>query len=177
MTEFAALSGFYRLLFLYLEPLSTTIPALMIWLYPGATWFHNQLIPDGTPVPPAGFLDQRSVMAVWQLGNCYLLLGMLEGLGLRAVRDALPNDPVAQERIAGTTLLAMAIADVTHIAATWFALPKDLQYAPLSWNGTTHGNITVVVFLFASRLAWFAGVGRKRYYYGQTRGSPKGKSQ
>lgn len=43
----------------------------------------------------------------------YFLLSLLEGLGLRAVRDALPGNPVAQERIAGATLTAMAIADVS----------------------------------------------------------------
>lgn len=43
----------------------------------------------------------------------YFLLGLLEGLGLRAVRDALPDNPVAQERIAGATFTAMAIADVS----------------------------------------------------------------
>lgn len=42
----------------------------------------------------------------------YLLLGMLEGFGLRAIRDVLPGNPIAQERLAGTILTAMAIADV-----------------------------------------------------------------
>lgn len=104
----------------------------MVYGSPGAHWFHHELIPDGSATPPPGFLDQRSVMAVWQLANCllclllyvevrqltrfvstgYLLLGMLEGLGLRAVLKALPDNPVAQERLVGATLLAMAIADV-----------------------------------------------------------------
>ena len=51
----------------------------------------------------------------WLLG--YLLLGMLEGLGLRAVQKALPDNPVAQERLVGATLLAMAIADVSGFSA------------------------------------------------------------
>jgi hypothetical protein len=42
----------------------------------------------------------------------YLLLGLISSLVLRAVRDALPTDPVAQERILGATLAALAIADV-----------------------------------------------------------------
>ncbi|THH30391.1 hypothetical protein EUX98_g3805 [Antrodiella citrinella] len=166
MSDYPALTGFYNLLFLWLEPLSTTIPAIMIWTVPGAAWFHHQLVPDTAPVPSA-LMDPRSLMAIWQLGNCYLLLGMLEGLGLRSIRDALPGNPVAQERLAGTVLTAMAIADVTHIAASWFALPQALQYAPEVWNATTHGNITVVIFLLSARLAWFAGIGRTRYWYGQ----------
>lgn len=51
------------------------------------------------------------------MGVGYLLLGMLEGLGLRAVLKALPGNPVAQERLVGATLLAMAIADVSSMAS------------------------------------------------------------
>lgn len=81
-------------------------------------------------------------MAVWQLCNCmsfafalvsyqcciygvyidlafcvwvesgYLLLGLISSLVFRAIRDALPHDPAAQERILGASLLALAIADV-----------------------------------------------------------------
>lgn len=40
---------------------------------------------------------------------------MLEGLGLRAVLKALPDNLVAQERLVGATLLAMAIADVSRV--------------------------------------------------------------
>jgi hypothetical protein len=37
---------------------------------------------------------------------------MLSAFGFRAVRDSLPNDPVAQERIVGAALKALAIGDV-----------------------------------------------------------------
>ena len=42
----------------------------------------------------------------------YLLLGMLSSLVFRAVRDALPDNPAAQERILGASLFAMGVADV-----------------------------------------------------------------
>jgi len=90
---------------------------------------------------------------------------MLEGFGLRTVRDALPDNPVAQERIVGATLTAMAIADITHILATLFALPSQVVFSPLLWNATTHGNVTIVIFLISVRLAWFVGIGRRTYYY------------
>jgi len=172
---FAALPGFYKLLFLYLEPISTVLPALLIWFWPGWSWFHQELHPG--PWPPvlgsdaAG--DVRTKMAIWQLGSCYCLLGMLEGFGLRAVRDALPDNPVAQERIVGATLTAMAVADVTHILATLFALPPQVVFSPLQWNATTHGNITIVIFLISVRLAWFAGIGRRTYYYSLMKPSKK----
>ncbi|TFL06271.1 hypothetical protein BDV98DRAFT_559137 [Pterulicium gracile] len=169
--KFLALAGFYNCLFLYLEPISTLTPFLFIHLYPGgAAWFHSELIPPvgGVGSSKLALLDSRTEMAIWQLGNCYILLAMISSLVFRAIRDALPDNPVAQERIVGAALLAYAIADVTHIVASWISLPDSLQLSPLSWNATTHGNITVVVFLFAVRLAWFAGIGRTRYWYGQT---------
>jgi len=49
----------------------------------------------------------------------YLLLGMLSSLVFRATRDALPGNPAAQERIVGASLLAMAIADVSHPLIIW----------------------------------------------------------
>lgn len=38
---------------------------------------------------------------------------MLSSLVFRAVRDALPDNPAAQERILGASLFAMAVADVS----------------------------------------------------------------
>ncbi|KAJ7226098.1 hypothetical protein GGX14DRAFT_423850 [Mycena pura] len=110
-SQFLALQGFYQLLFLYLEPMSTMLPALMAWIFPGASWFHHQLIPSSAPVPTVP-LDPRTHMMVWQLGNCYLLLGLVSSLVFRAARDSLKHDPVAQERIVGSLLAALAIADV-----------------------------------------------------------------
>lgn len=43
----------------------------------------------------------------------YLLLGLISSLVFRAIRDALPNDRVAQERIVGASLTALALADVS----------------------------------------------------------------
>ncbi|KAH8120707.1 hypothetical protein DFH11DRAFT_1685926 [Phellopilus nigrolimitatus] len=187
MTAFPALPGFYNILFLHLEPVSTISPAILAWFFPGAAWFYHELIPSAasTPAPEAGTLEARASMAIWQLTNCYLLLGLISSLVFRAVRDALPNDPVAQERIIGASLTALAIADVSisshfqtstlisppcffnSIIATLIGLPPAIRYNPLTWNSMTHGNISIVVVLFSVRLAWFLGVGRKTYYYGQ----------
>lgn len=43
----------------------------------------------------------------------YLLLGLISSLVFRAVRDALPHDPVSQERILGASFTALALADVS----------------------------------------------------------------
>jgi len=36
----------------------------------------------------------------------------MTSLGFRAIRDSLPNNPVAQERIVGAILMSLAMADV-----------------------------------------------------------------
>ncbi|KAI0306898.1 hypothetical protein B0F90DRAFT_1622018 [Multifurca ochricompacta] len=169
MSDFLVLPGVYKALFLYIEPASTILPAILIWFAPGAAWFHHELIP-APPQEQVSSLDGRTRMAIWQLGNCcYLLLGMLSSLVFRAIRDALPNNPIAQERILGASLLAMAIADATHIVASFIGLPESLKYRPGLWNPTTHGNISFVIILLLFRIAWFSGIGRTRYYFGQQR--------
>ncbi|KAI9508674.1 hypothetical protein F5148DRAFT_1194061 [Russula earlei] len=165
MSDFPALPGVYKALFLYIEPSITILPAILIWFTPGAAWFHHELIP--APHEHVASIDARTLMAVWQLGNCYLLLGMLSSLVFRAVRDALPDNPAAQEHILGASLLAMVIADATHIIASFICLPDSLKYRPELWNPATHGNISFVVVLLLFRVAWFLGLGRTRYYFGQ----------
>jgi hypothetical protein len=96
-----------------------------------------------------------------------MLLGLISSLVFRAVRDALRDNVAAQERILGSAFTALAIADVTHVLASFLGLSPELRFKVASWNATTHGNITFTIFLFSVRLAWFLGVGRRRYYYGR----------
>lgn len=46
----------------------------------------------------------------------------------RAIRDALPNDPAAQERILGASLTALAIADVCFFSHGLFDLAGKLMF-------------------------------------------------
>ncbi|THU89452.1 hypothetical protein K435DRAFT_781618 [Dendrothele bispora CBS 962.96] len=148
-------------------------PALLIWFWPGASWFHHGLVPSSSVAPPLNSLDPRTILAVWQLGGCYMLLGLISSIVFRAIRDTLRSDPIAQERIIGAALTALAIADVFHIITTFIGLPSNLRYAIVEWNATTHGNITITTFLFVVRCAWFLGIGRRRYYYGQSQSNKK----
>jgi hypothetical protein len=45
----------------------------------------------------------------------YFLLGLISSFVFRAIRDALPDNPAAQERILGASFLALGIADVSHL--------------------------------------------------------------
>ena len=77
---------------------------------------------------------------------------------------------------------------VHSIIVTFVGLPLNMRTDFWAWNGMTHGSITFVVVLFSVRcvhhssihvhntlsqyyelsVAWFLGIGRTRYYFGQT---------
>ncbi|KAG8764906.1 hypothetical protein FRC16_008222, partial [Serendipita sp. 398] len=90
-------------------------------------------------------------MAIWQLANCYFLLGLIGSLVFRAARDSLRNDLVAQERIVGALLMALAIADISHVAVSVLATPYEIIMKPSSWNGAFIGNVPFTLFLFCCR--------------------------
>lgn len=74
--------------------------------------------------------------------------------------------------ILSSLLMALAIADWSHILVTIYYLPpagvtnKHTAFwmkfftQPASWNGLLAGNILATLALFTARMAWFAGVGR-----------------
>lgn len=47
----------------------------------------------------------------------YMLLSLISSLVFRAVRDALPHEPRAQETIVKASLTALAVADVSPCAS------------------------------------------------------------
>jgi len=144
------------------------MPIINNLTYPGPAWFYHELIPAAESMPAAApILDHRMVAAIWQLANSYMLLGLLQSFGFRAIRDTLANNPAAQERILGASMTALAFADITHVVITLMAAPKDVRFAFTKWNAMSHGNTTFVLLLCAARLAWFAGIGRTRFYFGQ----------
>ncbi|KAG6837226.1 hypothetical protein H0H93_013094 [Arthromyces matolae] len=149
-------------------------------------------------------MPDRTVAAMWQLTNTYMLLGLLEAFGFRAIRDTLADNPAAQERLLGASMMSLAFADVSYhyygfgpptvlidalyrlhstlvsvsirnelqtpfgsVGVSLIAAPADIRFDVAKWNGMSHGNITFVIVLCLVRLAWFAGIGRTRYYFGQ----------
>ncbi|CAE6461133.1 unnamed protein product [Rhizoctonia solani] len=157
--RFNAFPGLYGLVFLNLEPASTLIPAIATVFVPGgAAWFYNEQVPGGAIQTLNG---PHTWMILGQLVNAYSTIGMLSAFGFRAVRRALPNNPIAQEQIIGAILAVLATADITHIIATVVSLPWEAVSTPSIWNGTTYGNIVGSAFFFVLRIAWFAGIGRQ----------------
>ncbi|KAF8605022.1 hypothetical protein BDV93DRAFT_521905, partial [Ceratobasidium sp. AG-I] len=109
MKPYNPLPGIYGIVLLTLEPFATLLPGILTVFVPGgATWFYNQLVPGGS----LQRLDApHTRMTFGQMINAYGIIGAQSALTLRAVRWALPNDPVAQERIIGTYLGILAFAD------------------------------------------------------------------
>ncbi|KAK0506423.1 hypothetical protein EDD18DRAFT_1342732 [Armillaria luteobubalina] len=169
MTDFPALTGFYKFMFLYLEPMSTMIPAVMILTFPGAAWFYHELIPTSSPEPLEILNSSFKTCS-------YLLLGMISTVVFRTIKNAVPKDPQLQERLVGSLLFCLAAADLSHIFTSLLGIGEKLRYYPAAWNATTHGNITFTMFLFLVRASWFLGIGRQRFYYGQS-GDSKSKKQ
>ncbi|KAH6917169.1 hypothetical protein BKA70DRAFT_1417941 [Coprinopsis sp. MPI-PUGE-AT-0042] len=162
--DFLALPGIYYVHFLYIEPLASIVPFFMIWGWPGAEWCYQQLLPEEQRAPLDIFQPQAE-MAMWQLANTSLLLGLVSLFVYRAVRDAVPN-PASQERVIGAVIAALGVGDILHLLLSFYVLPERMRWAPLTWDGMAHGNITVVLWLLVMRLLWVAGVGREKYWFG-----------
>ncbi|KAF9535800.1 hypothetical protein CPB83DRAFT_842361 [Crepidotus variabilis] len=160
----ASLQGYYKVLFQYLETYSLLGPIIgsLAW---GPQWFYNELIPSNDP--PRNDLEVNAQMATWHLVVAYTIMFTLTALAYSTVRDSLAHDLALQEKFTGVIIGALAVGDLLHTTATFRTLPLDIRYAPGSWNTTTHGNISFCVLLHLSRISWFLGVGRQRYYFGQ----------
>lgn len=56
----------------------------------------------------------------------YMLLGLISSLVFRAIRDTLPYNPDAQERILGACMTALSLADVSTTYSFFFRLTTTL---------------------------------------------------
>lgn len=74
----------------------------------GSSDLYNRIATCNRLAVPA----DRHIALSELLFAAYMLLGLISTLVFRAVRDALPHDPVAQERILGAAFTALACADV-----------------------------------------------------------------
>lgn len=92
--DFPALPGLYSLIFMYAEPgqylkvksfivfdcslASSIFPAIFVWIYPGGSWFHDQLVPLPSSPSFSGEMSLATSMAVWQLVNCMFFFRFLD---------------------------------------------------------------------------------------------------
>jgi hypothetical protein len=102
----------------------------------------------GAP-PPSTPLHPSSVALSYQLGNIYLLL-MFVGVGILY--------GTSEPRVLRKYLLALAVADIGHVYATYVAMGHDSFVDVGSWSPVAWGNIGATGFLFVNRVAYFLGV-------------------
>ncbi|OJJ43472.1 hypothetical protein ASPZODRAFT_74326 [Penicilliopsis zonata CBS 506.65] len=94
-------------------------------------------------------LHPSSIALAYQLGNLYALLFMI---GVAVCHGT------SEPKVLRNYLVALAIADVGHVYATYVAMGWDAFVDISSWNALTWGNIGATAFLFANRLGYFMGI-------------------
>ncbi len=94
-------------------------------------------------------LTSTSQVLALQLGNCYGLVGLI-GIGILYYT----NEAI----VVRNYLIACAIGDVGHLAATYWVIGHHSFVDVGGWNATAWGNIGVTAFLLVVRVLYFAGV-------------------
>lgn len=90
-----------------------------------------------------------SVLALnYQLANIYGLVGML-ALGIIY--------GTSEIHVLRNAVVAMTIADLGHLYATYVPMGPDLFFDVASWSLVSWGNIGFTAFLFVNRIAYLLG--------------------
>ncbi|TEB31603.1 hypothetical protein FA13DRAFT_1732443 [Coprinellus micaceus] len=165
--RFPALPGFYEFFFVFYEPLATFSPVFFYFIWPGKYALYD--MPQLELLPSTNSLDSRAEMALYQMVNCHFLVVLFVSFVFQAARKNLADNPRAQESVVGAVLFALAIVDVTHLLGMHFAvIPEQNRFSPQAWGSTIWISDSMVLLDFFVRLVWFGGIGRTRYYYGQS---------
>lgn len=125
------LPPFPRLVFTVLEPISL----LAGWL-PAASapaWFMGEQLPGALRIEHA---TAHSLVVTRQLGNCYLLAFLVAIAVLYSTSEI---------KVVRNYLVALWIADITHVLTTALALGYEGTVQVRGWNATTWGNIGATV--------------------------------
>ncbi|TLS22560.1 uncharacterized protein PpBr36_09684 [Pyricularia pennisetigena] len=140
------LHPFPRFVFTVFEPISLLAGAIPAIAQPA--WFIQEQITQHVPVPVVPS-SEGALLVTQQLGNAFGLLAMC-GVGVLYST----NEP----KVVRNYLIALWIADIGHIALTYFALRHDRFMAFGSWNAMTWGNVFVTAMLCLTRTAYLLGL-------------------
>ncbi|KAI9927931.1 hypothetical protein ASPWEDRAFT_173581 [Aspergillus wentii DTO 134E9] len=100
-------------------------------------------------IQPPAEIHNSSIALAYQLANVYGLLFLL-GVGIL--------HSTTEPAILRNYLIALAIADVGHVYATYLAMGTEAFLDVASWNAMTWGNVGITAFLFINRIAYFLGL-------------------
>ncbi|KAJ4399639.1 hypothetical protein N0V91_009291 [Didymella pomorum] len=135
---------FYRLVFLYLEPISILAGAVQAYCFQSAylSLTHASSAPSVVPVSTS--------IVLTQLANLYLGLALTEALILRVT---------SEYSVWRALITVLLIADVGHL---YSVLPLGFSRAFLqwwNWNAIDWGNVGWVYFLALTRICMLLGIG------------------
>src|SRR5271156_4096255 len=135
---------FYRLFFLYVEPFSALLGAIVAL----DAQLYLQLTHPGSSFPVNGVPIGTQVV-LSQLANLYLLFAINEFLVLRSTSDL---------RVWRTLLLGLLIADFGHLYSV-SKLGLDIYWRIDHWSAIDWGNIAFVYVGALTRITFLLGVG------------------
>lgn len=95
-------------------------------------WFISQQIDETLPVSAT----DSNLLVAQQLGNCYLLAFLVAVAVLYTTTEI----PVVRNY-----LIALWLADISHVGLTLYALGYEKSIALGSWNSMTWGNVGITV--------------------------------
>lgn len=125
------LPPFPRLVFTVLEPISLLAGWLPAAFLPA--WFMGEQLPGALRMEHA---TAHSLVVTRQLGNCYLLAFLVAIAVLYSTSEI---------KVVRNYLVALWIADITHVLTTALALGYEGTVQVRGWNATTWGNIGATV--------------------------------
>ncbi|MDI1486850.1 MAG: hypothetical protein OHK93_006112 [Ramalina farinacea] len=145
-----------RFIFTVFEPLSLVAGFAVPILNP--SYFVSLQVPSQAPSAVPYNLTPTDRILALQLANTYGLLCMV-GVGVLYA--------TTEPKVVRNYLIACAIADVGHGWATGAVMGWEDFVNVGGWNEAAWGNLGVTLFLFVSRILWFAGLLGKNIEQGQ----------
>ncbi|KAI8627829.1 hypothetical protein F5Y19DRAFT_156419 [Xylariaceae sp. FL1651] len=137
------LPSFPRTIFTIVEPISLIAGCLGPLV--DADWFIASQIDGAAPLVSS---DNARLIAL-QLGNAYGLL-FLVGVAVLYTTTEL--------RVVRNYLVALLIADITHVGLTCWGLGYERTINVAGWNAVTWGNVGFTVFLGLTRTTYLLGL-------------------
>jgi hypothetical protein len=134
----------YRLIFLYVEPVSIFTGAVYAHLLQATYLDLTHAASAPGPLVP---ISTRIVLS--QLANLYLGLGLLEAFVLRATSDL---------KVWRVFLAILLLADVGHLYSV-APVGAAIYWEYWRWNAIDWGNLGFVYFLAVTRTLFLLGVG------------------
>ncbi|KAI1436913.1 hypothetical protein GGR50DRAFT_686107 [Xylaria sp. CBS 124048] len=141
------LPSFPRTVFTIVEPVSLIAGCLGPII--NTDWFiasqtnNNNLLSSLSPS------DDNARLVAQQLGNAY---GLLFLVGVAVLYTT------TEIKVVRNYLVALLIADITHVSLTIHALGYERTVDVAAWNPVTWGNIGFTVFLGLTRTAYLLGL-------------------